>query len=60
VEHRLGELVVAPPSASRRDIPARPVMNIGMKMPFMQTNDGQKCSARGVSLIERPVAFGYQ
>src|ERR1043166_5292880 len=50
----------APPSNSRRDTPASPSLNIGMKITFMQTSDPQKWIFPSVSFIFRPVAFGYQ
>src|SRR3954464_7733560 len=51
---------VAPPSNRRRDTPASPSMNIGMKTTFMQTNEPAKWILPSVSFIFRPVAFGYQ
>ncbi len=50
----------APPSYRRRDMPARPWMNIGMKMTFMKMSDSQKCSLPRNSFILRPVTFGNQ
>src|SRR6185503_12811870 len=51
---------VAPLSNRRRETPASPMMNIGMKMAFMQTSDPTKWILPSVSFILRPVAFGYQ
>src|SRR3989344_9545041 len=47
-------------SQSRRDTPARPWMNIGMKTPFMNIREGQKWSFPSFSDIIRPVALGNQ
>ena len=49
-----------PPSYNRRDTPAIPCMNIGMKMPFMQTSEPQKWILPKVSFICRPLTFGNQ
>ena len=44
----------------RRFMPAMPCLNIGWKIRFMQINDSQKWILPSVSLIKRPVIFGYQ
>ena len=51
---------VAPPSNSRRETPAIPTMNIGMKTMFMQTSEPNQWILPSVSFILRPVAFGNQ
>ena len=45
---------------ARRDTPAIPSRNIGVKMTFMQTSDPKKWIFPSVSFILRPVAFGNQ
>ena len=61
VQDRLRE-VRRPPRRrySRRETPASPMMNIGMKTTFMQTSEPAKWILPSVSFIFRPVAFGYQ
>jgi len=53
-------MYVAPPSNRRRDTPASPSLNIGMKTTFMQMNEPKKWIQPSVSFIFLPVAFGYQ
>ena len=54
------KLYVEPPSNSRRDTPANPMRNIGMKTTFMHTSMPAKWILPSVSFSFRPVAFGYQ
>src|SRR3954462_10116643 len=49
-----------PPSYQRRCMFSIPCRNIGRKMTFMQTNEGQKCTLPQNSFMVLPVAFGNQ
>merc|ERR1711991_102909 len=40
-----------PPSASLLETPAKPWMNMGIKIPFININEGQKCNLPSILLI---------
>ena len=49
-----------PPSYMRRDMPRRPWISIGKKIPFIASSDGQKWIFPSRSLYIRPVILGHQ